>query len=241
MALNQRAFAAVCAVTLLAAGPANAEWKGKGELGIVFARGNSDTDTANAKVDMATEGDRWKHGFGIALLRAANAGDKTAERYGVSWQSDYKISELTYWFNGLRYEQDKFSGFDYQASATTGLGRKFINTDRTKFSGQAGVGYRRSKLQPILPSLRSTTDSGAIFRGDLNFEHALTDTTKIINKFVVEAGSDNTFASNDLSLQVKINDAFALSFGIGVRHNTDPPRGLKTTDTLTTVNLVYAF
>ena len=38
-----------------------------------------------------------------------------------------------------------------------------------------------------------------------------------------------------------MSDKFALSVGLGVRHNTDPPLGLKKTDTLTTVNLVYAF
>ena len=84
-------------------------------------------------------------------------------------------------------------------------------------------------------------DSSAIFRGDLKFEHALTDTTKVINTLVVEAGANNTFAANDLALQVKMSDTFALSVGLGVRHNTDPPLGLKKTDTLTTVNLVYAF
>ena len=48
------------------------------------------------------------------------------------------------------------------------------------------------------------------------------------------------FASNELALQVKMSDKFALSVGFGVRHNTDPPAGLEKTDTLTTVNLVYA-
>ncbi len=215
---------------------AQADWKGKGEGGIVFARGNSDTDTINVKLDVANEVDRWKHGFGIAALRGATAGTTTAERYGASWQSDYKLTDRSYWFGGVRYEQDKFGGFDYQASATTGYGYKFIDTAATKFSGQAGVGYRRSKLLP-----RGNTEGDPVFRGDLKYEHALTDTTKILNTFIVEAGSSNTFASNDLALQVKMSDKFALSLGLGVRHNTDPPRGLKKTDTLTTVNLVYAF
>jgi putative salt-induced outer membrane protein YdiY len=38
-----------------------------------------------------------------------------------------------------------------------------------------------------------------------------------------------------------MSDAFALSFGVGVRVNSDPPAGSKKTDTLTTLNLVYAF
>lgn len=226
----------LAACALVASLPAAAQWKGKGEVGIVFSRGNSDTDTANIKLDTSREIDRWKHGFGIAALRASSDGDRTAERYGAGWQSDYKLNERAFWFGGLRYEHDEFSGFDYQASASTGFGYKFVDTDRTTFSGQAGVGYRRSELTPT-----GEIDKEAIFRGDLKFEHALTENTKIIDAFIVEAGSDNTFLSNILALQVKMSDKFALSLGLDVRHNTDPPAGLKKTDTLTTVNLVYAF
>ena len=221
---------------LVAAATAQADWKGKGELGVVLARGNSETDTINAKVEAAREADLWKHGFGLAALRATNDGDRTAERYGAFWQTDYKFSERSYAFGGLRYEDDRFSGFDYQASATAGLGHKFIDTDRTKLSGQAGVGYRRLKN-----SITGQTDADVIFGGEVKFEHALTDTTKVIDKLVVESGSDNTFLANDLSLEVKINAAFALSAAVGVRYNSDPPLGRKSTDTLTTVNLVYSY
>ena len=58
-------------------------------------------------------------------------------------------------------------------------------------------------------------------------------------ELAVEAGADNTFAQNDLSLQVKMTDVLALAVGFSVRHNTDPPVGFEETDTLTTVNLVY--
>jgi len=158
--------AAVALALGLLPSEAAAEWKGKGEVGAVMARGNSDADTVNIKLDMSRELDRWKHNFGILALRATNDGDKTAERYGAYWQSDYKFSDRSYWFGGLRYEDDRFSGFDYQASVTSGIGRNFIDTDATKFSGQAGI---------------------------------------------------------------------------GVRYNSDPPLGLKTTDTITTLNLVYGF
>jgi putative salt-induced outer membrane protein len=228
--------AAVALALGLSPSEAAAEWKGKGEVGAVMARGNSDADTVNIKLDMARELDRWKHGFGILALRATNDGDKTAERYGAYWQSDYKFSDRSYWFGGLRYEDDRFSGFDYQASVTTGVGRKFIDTDATKFSGQVGVGYKRLK-----PALLGRTESEAILAGELKFEHALTETTKIVDKFVVEVGSSNTFAANDLALQVKMSDKFSLAAGIGVRYTSDPPGGLKTTDTLTTLNLVYGF
>ena len=102
--MHRNASIVLAVFALGASLPAAAQWKGKGEVGIVFARGNSDTDTANVKLDTSREVERWKHSFGVTALRAAISGDKTVERYGANWQSDYKLTECFYWFGGLRYE-----------------------------------------------------------------------------------------------------------------------------------------
>jgi putative salt-induced outer membrane protein len=83
------------------------------------------------------------------------------------------------------------------------------------------------------------SDSEAVFRGTLDYDHKFTATTSLLDKFVVEAGADNTFAQNDLALQVKMTDVLALAVGYSVRYNTDPQVGFEKTDTLTTINLVY--
>jgi putative salt-induced outer membrane protein len=227
---------AALASCVLASLPAQAEWKGKGEAGILVARGNTDTDTVNLKLDVAREVDRWKNAVGFSAIQAANNGDTTAKRYEAHFQSDYKLSDRSFWFGGLRYEDDKFSGFDYQATATTGYGYKFIDSATTKFDGQVGLGYRRLK-----DATTGTTTGDAIASGKLTFEHVLTATTKIRNLLVVEAGKDNTLAQNDLALQVSMTDKLALAVGVGVRYNSKPPAPKKTTDTIMTLNLVYAF
>ena len=40
-----------------------------------------------------------------------------------------------FWFGAVHGEQDKFSGFAYQASLTTGVGYKFIDNESTKLIG----------------------------------------------------------------------------------------------------------
>jgi putative salt-induced outer membrane protein len=72
-----------------------------------------------------------------------------------------------------------------------------------------------------------------------NYEHALTENTKITNKLLAESGSNNTAVQNDLALQVSMTKALALAVGYGVRYNSDPPPLAESTDTLMTVNLVY--
>jgi putative salt-induced outer membrane protein len=211
-------------------------WGGEGQLGFVLARGNSDADTVNAKLEMAKETASWKNAFGFAALRASSEGDRNAERYAASWQTDYRFSPRSYWYGGARYEDDRFSGFDYQASLVTGLGHRFVDEEDFKLFGQAGLGFRR--LESALTGL---AEDNVIFSGELRYEQKLTDTTSLKNKLIVEAGEANTFLSNELALQVKINTRLSLAAGLGVRHNTDPPSGRDKTDTLTTLNLVYGF
>jgi putative salt-induced outer membrane protein len=235
----------VVAAAALAAAPAYADWSGKGEAGLVIASGNTETETANAKLQLANEIDQWKHQFGGAGLYASSEEEgTTARRWEAFAQSDYNFSPRTFWFGAARYEDDEFSGFEYQATVSTGLGRKFIDTDVTKFTGTAGVGYKFFETQDAFDDAGvllapGESDSEVVFRGTLDFEHQLTETTSVIDEFIVEAGADNTFLQNDLALQVKMTDVLALAVGYSVRHNTDPPTGFEETDTLTTINLVY--
>lgn len=233
------------AAALAMAMPAHADWTGKGEAGLVISSGNTETETANAKLSMAHEAGNWKNAFGLAGLYASDDVGTTAQRWEVLGQSDYSFSPRNFWFGAARYEKDEFSGFEYQAILSSGLGHKFIDTERTKFIGAAGVGYKffetRDAFDDVTGALLQAgeSDSEVVFRGTLDLEHQLTATTSLVDKFIVEAGADNTFVQNEIALQVKMTDMLALAVGYSVRHNTDPPAGFKKTDTLTTVNLVY--
>ena len=231
---------------LAAAGSAQAEWKGKGEAGLVFARGNSDTNNINFKLGMTEEVDQWKHSLDMAMLYVTADGLATANRYSAAWQSDYKFNPATFVFGGVRYDKDHFSGFNYQASATAGVGHNFADSDQLKFSAQAGVGYRRIENDGDAVNPNATSGD-AIFTAGLNYENKLTDTTKVLDKFTLETGKDDTLLANFIGVEVKMSTALALSVGLDTHYNTSPPAQLppaaplKKLDTLTTVNLVYSF
>jgi putative salt-induced outer membrane protein len=221
---------ALCA----AATPALADWTGKGDIGASFASGNSENQAASANLELKNKVDKWQHTFGFAGNYGHDGNDKTAQRWELRGQTQYEITERAYGFGAARYEDDEFSQYDYQASLAGGLGYKIINTERTKFWVQGGPGYRYAKLADT-----GENEDGVIFRGDAGFEHQLTDTTKIVDRFLVEAGSDNTYLQNDLGLEVTITGAVGLRVGYQVRHNTDVAPTVENTDTLLTVGLLY--
>jgi putative salt-induced outer membrane protein len=245
MRVSNLAAAAALLVPLFAFSPAHADWSGKGEAGLVIATGNTETKSANAKLQLANEVGKWKHQFGgAALYSSSDEEGTTANRWEAFEESDYNFSPRSFWFGAARYEDDDFSGFVYQAILSAGIGRKFIDTDVTKFVGTAGVGYKVFETRDAFDAAGvliepGDKDSEAVFRGTLDYDHKLTATTSVLDKFIVEAGSSNTFVQNDIALQVKVTDVLALAVGYSVRHNTDPPVGFEKTDTLTTINLVY--
>jgi len=224
------AIAAMLSVTT----QARADWTAKGELGASFASGNSENESANGVLEVKKSYDKWAHTLGLAGNYGNDGEATTAERWEVRGQSDYSFTDRTYWFGAGRYEDDRFTAYDYQASLATGLGYRIINSESTKFWVQGGPGYRYAELRET-----GESEDGVIFRGDLGFEHQLTDTTKVVERFLVETGSDNTFMQNDLGLEVTIAGSLGLRVGYQVRQSTDVPPGIEKTDTLTTVGIIY--
>ncbi len=225
-------------------------WSGSGEFGLAMARGNTSSDNANGKLAFANEDDQWKHAYYLSALRNKTEvsvdtdGDgvleklkqTSANRYELGASSALKVSEISSWFAALRYENDDFAAYAHQTSFSLGYGRTLIKNERTSLSTQIGPGYRRAK-----DAVTGQTEADLIGRGLLDFKHQLTASTALFDLLLVEAGSSNTFASNEFGIAVAINEKLALKAGFDVRHNTDVGALTKNTDTLTKVNLVYNF
>ena len=224
-------------------------WTGKGQAGYVSSQGNSDAKSANAAIDAAFLDGPWKHAFHLGGLYGESAGIVSAERWDTSWQSNYDLTPQLYTFGGLRYQRDMFSGFQYQESLTGGLGYKIFDTGTTKLDLQAGAGYKRLRPEDLIKDapgavverIPLTAESGAIGTLGVNYSQALTGTTTLTDKLLIESGSSDTLSTNALAVAVKVSAKLALSVGYTVTDNSTPPAGLKRIDTLETVNLVYAF
>jgi putative salt-induced outer membrane protein len=244
-------------------------WSGAGELGFAAARGNAKSENLNAKLAFKKEDDQWKDNFYLTALRSkgeitvatVGAGgqienvknyETTANRYEAGASVGYKFDERSYLVGALRYENDDFSPFEYQAVVSVGYGYTVLKNASDELSVEAGPGYKRYKPvdvlgpetagDPPVPVRHSFDSEGEVVgRGLVAYKHAFTETTSFIDTLLVEAGSDNTFLQNDAGLQVAINKSFALKAGYQVRHNSDVAPGIKKTDQLITTNLVYNF
>lgn len=214
-----------------------AEWSGSGELGLVFARGNSDTDTLNTKLTLGyTDENRWSNTSNVSFLRSETEGELDASRFVFDNNTDYSLSDDSFVTGVGRYDRDRFSSFEFQASLALGYGRKLINNERQSFSIEAGPGVRHTEARDS-----GDTETELIGRAAADYRLKISDNTELTNESLVESGESNTFLENEFALTVAINDSISLKTGLSVRHNTNVEPGRDKTDYLSTVNLVYSF
>ena len=230
--------------------PAEAShWTGGGELGFASSRGNSINESLNARFNLQyTQGD-WIHSMDLFGLRAraeyrvededggmTREAKTTANRYTFGANSALKLGEHRQFTTALRAEQDDFATYDRLQTASVGYGTRMMDGERTKLDVQVGPGFRRAHN-----AQDDRTESGVIGRGFVGLKIDLTENTELSNNLLVESGSHNTFAQNELGVSVAMNSHLALKAGLQARRNSEVEADRKKTDTLTTMNVVYRF
>jgi putative salt-induced outer membrane protein len=228
-------------------GPEDSTWAIRSVLGYTKTGGNTDNSAGNLLFHAAHVMGDWKLLFGIDALYGSTKGETTAQAWDGYVQGNYNITPRFYWYVGGRYDDDRFSGFAYQAAVKTGAGYKFIDTDATKLTAQAGAGYRRLRpeilvrddIGGVISRTEQPEESDAIFDAGLAFEHNFNEATKLLAAVTVQSGKQNTLSNAGISLQVKMNSRLALSAGYKLTDNSNPPPGSGRRDTLTTLGLVY--
>ncbi len=210
-----------------------AVWESTAELGFVKTSGNSDTQTLNAKMNTSTAYDLWKHTLQAEALNSTSNDVRSAEKYRLEGQSDYSLSERSYALGLASWENDNFSGFDYQATAAIGLGYKAIQESDMTLSLELAPGYRISEYEV------GDTEKDAIIRAAENFSWKFSPTSKFDQYLNTEAGDSNTVTRFGVSLTSQVADALSMKLGYQIKHNSDVTPGADKTDKQTSVTLVY--
>jgi putative salt-induced outer membrane protein len=228
---------------------ADSTWSSRAQAGYSKTGGTTDTSAANALFHAAHVMGRWKVLFGFEGLYGSTRGETTAQAWHAHLQGNYNFTDRLYWYTGYHYDDDRFSGFAYQQTLSTGVGYQFIKTDDTKLTGQLGVGeyWLRPELlvlDPVGGILSSTAlagESGPVLDAALNLDHAFNSFTKLLVGLAVQSGNQNTMTTATVSLQVKMTSELALAVGYQLVRNSQPPAGVASSADLTTLSLVYEF
>ena len=224
------------------------KWSGDIGVGLLFKRGNTNSDSTNANVNMARDSALWRHTFKADANNEKEEDpdteeyNRTDENYFASYKLDRKLGEdaKNYLFNVLTYQKDNFSGYHYEASYAIGVGRRWIDSDLQTLDAEIGPGYRVKCLEPQDTYMTChNSEEDAIARIGIKYELRVSDNTTFKEDFSTEVGEEGSDTRAETSLTTAINSSFALRLRHLLEHNSSVPPGTKETDHTFSVGVVY--
>lgn len=210
-------------------------WQGSVSLGYLHTTGNSNTVSLNGQALAGYKHGPWQDVLSFQALNASQNGQRTAESYEGTGQSNYSFTPSDYVFGLADYLADRFSGFRHRTTEVLGYGRRLLQTDTQQLDAEFGVGGRQTHY------ITGVNTSEFIERAAVNYLWKFTDKSNFSENLSVEHGPDNTFTQSITALTTNLAGNFALSVSYTVKHNSTVLPTFKNTDTITAVSLVYSY
>jgi len=239
----------VAVMSLLIAGHTQAQeqkvWNTSAELGAITTTGNTAGTSITGKLDAKQELEQWSNHYILSAFfkedeKTDADGNKnrerSAERYLVSAKGAYKLTEE---FDNLfvlgSYTDDKFGAYTKYTTVAAGYGTRLLNLENKSLDVEIGPGYYSAR--------RSTdeTENGLLARGAASFKWTISESATFTQTFSVEYSDDNTRTVAETALSARINGAMQMKAAFLVQNDSDVPVDKKSTDTQTSLTLVYSF
>ncbi|KPP98720.1 YdiY family protein [Marinobacter sp. HL-58] len=231
------------AVSPMVVGDEFEDWEGEAELGVLITSGNSEETDINSRLALVHEVAEWRNSGEFRSAFSESEDETTTEKYRGNLQSDYKFEGSQYLFVRGSYEDERFSGYDFQSSLTSGYGnRVWQRGERSFLDLSAGAGYRFNKLEE--PDEDGNRDEEeAITRLAGQFDYALSENALFRQKLSTEIGLDenNTETESETSVQATVVGNLSMKAAYRVQHVSDEPAGSDDTDTEISLSLLYGF
>ncbi len=229
----------ICSVTLLSLNTQAEEdtspWKAEAELGYIKTAGNSDTESLNLKAKAINETSARTYIGKLETARTKNSSTVTGERYFASGKGEYNLDASAFLFALITYDDDRFSGYDYQATETVGYGRHLIKQDDLSLKAELGAGAKQADLTT------GTSENGSIVRAAADLKWKISKSATFTEELSIESSSDNTITKSVTGLKTLVSEALSSKITYTWKNNSDVAPGIKDTDTELAVTLVYTF
>ena len=214
--------------------PPTLGWKAEAELGFIQTSGNRDSTAINAKLAGAHEAPKWRNKFDAEYLESSDALGVSTRRSVAQAATNYKLDAANYLFGNLRAEQDRFAAYEYRISETLGYGHRFERAAQ-RLELEIGAGGSHTEF------IEGDREDEGVIRLAGRYGWTLSETSEFSTKAFSEIGESNTHSEAETALKLKVSNRLAMKLAYKLFHNTEPPLGVRATDSVTAVTLVYGF
>lgn len=212
-------------------------WSGDAGLGYIASSGNTKNSTANAKLGLIYTKDAWQNTFLATALGASSNSVSTAEQYGISDKQAYNFTPDDYAFASVEWFKDLKGPIEQRFVEAVGYGRHVLKGPTHVLDLEAGIGAR----QETVNNLAQDKNNDVIGRFGAKYGWKISDTSTFSEALKIETGSSNTFTESVTELKVNVVGNVFAGASFTLRNNSKVPAGAKKTDTITALNLSYAF
>lgn len=232
------------------------------ELGLLLTSGNTDSTALKAKMDAKHDMARWRNHYVLEALYKKDEvmseqdgveveeDQVTAEKYFASTQADYKLdSKHRALFVFGSYDEDKFSGYDFQAAIAVGYSDRLFQGDRSFLDYSVGPGMSFSRTDEVRDETGvlvtdNISEESAMVRVAGNYQYDFSENAKFTQTFSsdvsLESGA-NTRTKAESAVIANLTRSMALKASFIVTHNTEVPEDRTSTDSQTALTVVYSF
>jgi len=225
-------------------------WLATIELGLLLTSGNTEKESLKGRLDATQDLAKWRNTYNLEAFSSNDRDKATAERYRASAKSDYKLlNDGSYLFGRLAGVDDRFSGYSYELTTSLGYGFRAwerslpYSDDHAFLELEAGPGYRFAKIRSSqLEPGEDNTEEAGIIRVAGRFMYPLSAGARFDQSFSTETsvlGDNNFIAESESALVANLVHSLAMKLAVNLRYLKEPPSGKKSTDTETSVTLIY--
>lgn len=231
------------------------------ELGMLFKTGNTKSGDIKAGLNIKHEEGQWLNLLAFnALAKKLETEDEdtgkdefesTDNKWDILGQTNYSLEEggKNYLYASAYYEQDKFSSFEYQTSASLGWGRHWWETETSSFFADIGPGVKYDVIRAVPatvsdPAIMESTETAAIVQAQALYTRQINDFVEFKQYFVAKQALEsdkNSVYKSETSLTTKLLESLQFKFAFRVDYDTEVEEGFENTNTETSVTLVYSF
>ncbi len=233
-------------------------WEVTSELGAIVTSGNTETTTLKGGLKVLHHLENWNNEYKIDGIYKEDEvedenGDKdkqrTNEKYSASAQGNYKLNEKnSHLFIYGSHVSDYFGAYRTESVISAGYGLRLIDQPDMWLNAEFGPGYKffeysddSTQVDDDGNLLAGESDSEVIALGKLDYNWQISDSARFTQLVSVEYGDSNTKTRSETALLAKINGSLQMKVAFNVTNNSEVADDEESTDTETSLTLVYSF
>ena len=228
------------------------------QLGFLYLTGNTRSADIKTGLDLRFERGLWRSAFVFDLLvkktetesDAAKKFETTDQKWSIASQTNYTLDSVkkNYLYGSVNYEENRFSGFDSQASMSSGWGRRWYESKKSSFDADVGPGFKRDVTQVTSEEeklgITSQTQDTLILQAQALYIRQINEhiefKQRIVIKHAIEVGQNSIYKAES-SITSKLIDSLQLKLNFVIDYNSKVDNDKENLNTETSAVLIYSF